>query len=116
MNFQIKHEESQGVCVLSTHGYMDKEAGKAFLKDVEGLIKKGKTVFLIDFTETPIVNSSGMSEVVETVSLTLSDERLSFGFCGLSPTCDFGFRAVGIQYYAKLFTTRSEGLAALAQK
>lgn len=113
MTFQIRQEDVRGICVLSTHGYIDKVAGQKLLQQVDGLVKNGRMLFLIDFSETPIVNSSGLGEIVETVSMTLGNDRLSFAFCGLSQTCDFSFRAVGIQYYAKIFTTREEAVKGL---
>ena len=113
MDFSMDLEESGTVAVLVTHGYMDQAAGKRLLGRIEELIRQGRRRFLLDFADTPIVNSSGLGEIVEVVSLTLNDETLKIAICGLSSTCDFSFRTVGIQHYASLFPGRPEALAGL---
>ncbi|MBI3038187.1 hypothetical protein HYY75_03920 [bacterium] len=116
MSFSFSHEKIGNLNVFNVKGYVDKEAGKSLRLKVEEKVNAGETLFLLDFSLAPLVNSTGLAEVIDLVSLKGSNSKLNFAFSGLSTVCQFSFNSVGIFHYAQAFTSRSEALLGLKKE
>ena len=60
-------EKDGGVVILRTHGYLNNLLGKEIISICEEKIEAGKTHFLIDFKDTQLVNSLGVSILLEVI-------------------------------------------------
>lgn len=113
MAFSFATEDRGSATVLRFSGYVDFEAGRQIRLHVHKLQQQGKLIFILDFSQTPIVNSAALGELIELVSRSLEEPGLQFLISGLSPTCQSGFRIVGIFHCAAEFQDVAEALASL---
>ena len=66
MSDSIKNvEEKNGVVVISTNGYFNNIAGDAVLEVFNEKIESGSTKFLIDMSDSKVVNSIGVSILIK---------------------------------------------------
>ncbi len=113
MAFSYAVEAQISATVLRCCGYVDIEAARQIRAQIQKLQQQGKKVFILDFSQTPVVNSAALGELIELVSRALEDPELRFLVSGLSPTCRSSFRIVGIFHCAAEFADVDEALASL---
>ena len=68
MSDSIKNiEEKNGVIVISTSGYFNNVAGEAVLEIFNDKIDSGSKNFLVDMADSKVVNSIGVSILIEII-------------------------------------------------
>ena len=77
------------------------------------LFRSGSSTLLFDLAGTRIINSIGVSILLEVLEEVL-DRDGKMAFCTLSPTIAKTFEIMGLSHYAVIYPDRSEALAALA--
>lgn len=108
MNTQIIDD----IVYIRTSGYFNQEIGQKVLKESLEKIHQGHTLFLIDMTDSKMVNSIGISMLIEVIE-KLQDIDGKLTFCCLAPVVDKTFKIMGIAKYAGIYNTKEEGLKAL---
>jgi anti-sigma B factor antagonist len=108
MNIEI----IDSIVYIQSQGYFNQELGQKVLKESLDQINQGKTHFLVDMSESKMVNSIGISMLIEIIEkLQEIDGKLAF--CTLAPVVDKTFKIMGIAKYANIYSTNEEGLKAL---
>ncbi len=96
---------SEGVGVIAAAGYINNEGGQAIADAATGLLGQGVRKLLIDLEGTRIINSIGVSILLEIMEKLLEDNgRLAF--CNLTPTIAKTFEIMGLVQYASIFPDR----------
>jgi anti-anti-sigma factor len=91
-----KHED---LAVIYTDGYINNQGGEEIARVAYQLIEKGHTKLLLNLAGTKIVNSIGISILIEIIEKMLDiDGRLAF--CSLTPTIEKTFHIMGLAQYA----------------
>ena len=68
MSDSIKNiEEKDGVIIISTSGYFNNIAGEAVLEIFNEKIDSGSKNFLVDMADSKVVNSIGVSILIEII-------------------------------------------------
>jgi len=111
--FSLAIEAHAPASVLRCCGYVDIEAARQIRAQIQKLQQQGKRIFILDFSQTPVVNSAALGELIEVVSRALEEPELRFLVSGLAPTCQSSFRIVGIFHCAAEFSDVAEALASL---
>ena len=111
LTISIDHEAA--VTVVKLQGYVEKEGAIRIRKQVEELISQGRRSIAIDFSLAPIVNSVGLAEFIDLVSMSMGTEDLHFAFFGLSDACRFSFNTVGMFHYVLELPDRSSAINSL---
>ncbi len=101
-----------GLGLVSAAGYINNEGGQAIADAVNGLVESGCRTILVDLQGTRIINSIGISILLEILE-RLMDQEGSLAFCNLTPTIAKTFEIMGLVQYARIFPGREEALAAL---
>ena len=105
------YESDGGVVILRTHGYLNNILGKEIINIFDEKIDAGKTQFLIDFKDTNLVNSLGISILLEVIQkLQLVGGEL--GSFNLSPMVNKTFMIMGLDSYISIFTSEREAVNA----
>jgi anti-sigma B factor antagonist len=115
MNDQLKLSTETlpgGVGVISAAGYINNEGGEAIADASESLLERGCTVLLIDLDGTRIINSIGVSILLEILEKIL-ERGGRLAFCNLSPTISKTFEIMGLTQYAGVWEDRTAALANL---
>ena len=103
---------SEGVGLISAAGYINNEGGQAIADAATGLMDQGSNTLLIDLDGTRIINSIGVSILLEILE-KLMDEKGRLAFCNLTPTISKTFEIMGLVQYASVYTDQEAARAAL---
>lgn len=102
-----------GLAVLYTDGYINNQGGEEIARAAYELLDQGYTRLLLNLHGTKIINSIGISILIEIIERMLQiDGRL--GFCALTPTIEKTFHIMGLAQYAGIFPDETAAIAALA--
>ncbi|NLI79730.1 MAG: STAS domain-containing protein [Candidatus Riflebacteria bacterium] len=83
------------VCVRTT-GYIDDAAGEKIKKVIQSLMVKGEKNYLFNFASSPVINSTGIScllEICEEIGFSLQGKVV---FCSLPKAIAEVFKMMGI--------------------
>jgi anti-anti-sigma factor len=101
------------LAVIRTDGYINNQGGEEIARVAYELIDKGHKRLLLDLAGTKIVNSIGISILIEIIERMLEiDGRLAF--CSLTPTIEKTFHIMGLAQYASIFPDEEAALRELA--
>jgi anti-anti-sigma factor len=100
-----KEVMAEGFGLIAADGYINNEGGQAIADAATELIDGGSKTLLIDLEGTRIINSIGVSILLEIMEKLLEDKgRLAF--CNLTPTISKTFEIMGLVQYATVFPDR----------
>jgi anti-sigma B factor antagonist len=103
---KLSHEVLDGgVGLISAAGYINNEGGQAIADAAEDIISQGHSKLLIDLDGTRIINSIGVSILLEIMEKLLEDKG-TLAFCNLTPTISKTFEIMGLVQYATVFPDR----------
>jgi len=101
------------VAVLYTEGYINNQGGEKIARQAYELIDEGHKVLLLNLRGTKIVNSIGISILIEIIEKMIEiDGRLAF--CSLTPTIEKTFHIMGLAQYAGIYGDEEVALEALS--
>ncbi|MEZ5333591.1 MAG: STAS domain-containing protein [Thermoanaerobaculia bacterium] len=101
------------VAVVYTEGYINNQGGEEIARVAGDLITSGERKLLLNLGGTKIVNSIGISILIELIEKMLEiDGRLAF--CNLTPTIEKTFHIMGLTQYAKIFEDEAGAVRELA--
>ena len=98
--------------VIGAAGYINNEGGQAIADAAADLMGQGAKTLLIDLEGTRIINSIGVSILLEILEKLL-DEKGRLAFCNLTPTISKTFEIMGLVQYAAIYPDRDSARAAL---
>jgi anti-anti-sigma factor len=107
----VVHQDGR-LAVMEVAGYINNEAGEAIAEGARRLIDEGHRVLLLDLQSTRIINSIGISLLLEVLERVMEVEG-TLAFCSLSPSIAKTFQIMGLAQYTKLFPDRPTAIAAL---
>ena len=113
MSDTIKNvEEKNGVIIISTAGYFNNVAGDAVLEVFTEKMETGSKNFLIDMGDSKVVNSIGVSILIEIIEkLQEVDGRLAY--CNLASIVEKTFNIMGLTKYSTIYKDEEAGLSDL---
>ncbi|HEX9638824.1 MAG TPA: STAS domain-containing protein [Acidobacteriota bacterium] len=110
--FQVSDRTDANRVVLYTDGYINNLGGDEIATRCYQHIDQGRKHFVLNLEKSKIVNSIGISILIEIIEkLVEIDGRLAF--CCLTPTIAKTFRIMGLTQYAKIYESEAEALAAV---
>ena len=114
MSDSIKNvEENNGVIVISTSGYFNNVAGDAVLDVFNEKMGEGNTKFLIDMADSKVVNSIGVSILIEIIE-KLQGVNGVMAFTNLAGIVEKTFNIMGISKYCEIYDSIDAGIEKLA--
>ena len=110
---RVSAERRGDVAVLSTDGYINNQGGEEIAREAYKLLDEGYKQLLLNLAGTKIVNSIGISILIEVLERVM-DRKGQLAFCCLTPTIDKTFRIMGLAQYASIYPTEAEAVRAVA--
>jgi anti-sigma B factor antagonist len=95
----------KGLGLIAAAGYINNEGGQAIADAATDLIDQGCGTLLIDLDGTRIINSIGVSILLEIMERLL-EEKGRLAFCNLTPTISKTFEIMGLVQYAAIYPDR----------
>jgi anti-anti-sigma factor len=105
-------DRRDGLAVVYTEGYINNQGGEEIARAAYKLLDEGFKVLLLNLAGTKIVNSIGISILIEIIEKMIEING-KLGFCCLTPTIDKTFHIMGLAQYAPIFDTEEHALAQL---
>ena len=99
--------------VLYTKGYVNNVGGEEIANRAYELMDDGVRTLLLNLRETKIVNSIGISILIEIIEKMI-DKGGKIGFCCLTPVIHKTFQIMGLANYAKIYGSEEEAFSDLA--
>ena len=95
--------------IVYTKGYINNVGGEEIANRVYELMDDGVRTLLLNLRETKIVNSIGISILIEIIEKMI-DKGGKIGFCCLTPVIHKTFQIMGLANYAAIFTDEETAL------
>src|SRR5438094_9478905 len=101
-----------GLAVVYTEGYINNQGGEEIARIADELIDEGHKVLLLNLAGTKIVNSIGISILIEIIEKMIEiNGRL--GFCCLTRTIQKTFQIMGLAQSAPIYPDEAAAIAGL---
>lgn len=111
-SLKLDVDRREGVAVLYTEGYINNQGGEEIARAAYQLIDEGTKRLLLNLRGTKIVNSIGISILIEIIEKMIEiDGRLAF--CCLTPTIEKTFHIMGLAQYAGIHPDEESAIAGL---
>jgi anti-anti-sigma factor len=99
---RVAVDRRPGGAVLYTKGYINNVGGEEIANRAYELMNDGVRVLLLNLRETKIVNSIGISILIEIIEKMI-EQGGKIGFCSLTPVIHKTFQIMGLANYASIF-------------
>src|SRR5580765_1673495 len=111
-SLNITVDRREGLAVIYTEGYINNQGGEEIAKAAYKLLDEGFKTLLLNLAGTKIVNSIGISILIEIIEKMIEiDGKL--GFCCLTATIEKTFHIMGLAQYARIFPDEPAAVAGL---
>ena len=98
---KVKLDLRDRLAVIYTEGYINNQGGEEIARVADEAMGQGHKVVLLNLVGTKIVNSIGISILIEIIEKMLDiDGKLAF--CNLTPTIEKTFNIMGLTQYADI--------------
>ncbi len=107
--FKVTTREEGPYAIIYTEGYINNLAGDKIVEEFNKLLDSGKTQFILNLQKTQLVNSIGISILIEVIE-KVQEINGSLAFCHLTPIIAKTFKIMGLTQYSKVFETEADAL------
>lgn len=114
--FSIKIKHSNLVTVIRTSGYFDAAAGKVLKDECSKLFDAGKVCLVFNFEETPLINSLGLSALLNIIIEAVDYKNGIIALTGLTKLTKDALNMVGAMSIAEAFQSESEAISSLIKQ
>jgi anti-anti-sigma factor len=109
---KVTLDRRSDLAVIYTEGYINNQGGEEIARVAFDLIGGGQKILLLNLAGTKIVNSIGISILIEIIEKMLEiDGRLAF--CCLTPTIEKTFHIMGLTQYAAIYENEETAVGQL---
>ena len=113
--FSLSVEEKNDVAIIKTNGYINNVAGEQIAESCYSKMEEGKKKFLLDLENSSIVNSIGVSIIIEIIE-KLQEIDGHIGYFNLAPIVAKTFKIMGLVQYSTIYESEAEALADMEGK
>ena len=107
---KLNVDRRDGLAVIYTEGYINNQGGEEIARAAYDLIGSGYRSLLLNLSGTKIVNSIGISILIEIIEKMLAIQG-RLGFCHLTPTIHKTFHIMGLAQYTTIYPDEASALA-----
>ncbi len=113
-SLKLSVDRRDNFAVIYTEGYINNQGGEEIAQIAYGLIDEGQKILLLNLAGTKIVNSIGISILIEIIEKMIEIEG-KLAFCSLTPTIEKTFHIMGLAQYAGIYPDEDAATAGLAE-
>lgn len=99
-DFKLEAEQKDNCLVMKTFGYINNVGGQKIVDEFYKYSKEGINNFVLNLAESTIVNSIGISYLIEIIE-KLNDSSGKLIFTDLDPTIEKTFTIMGLFQFAE---------------
>lgn len=112
-DFSLSTSIKGDVVIIKTSGYLNNVGGEKIADACYKQIDNGKSLFLLDLENSKVVNSIGVSILIEIIE-KLQEVNGKLGYFNLAPIVEKTFTIMGITKYSKVFQSESEAIEGMS--
>ena len=112
--FQTTTEMLRDAAVVRVRGYLSGHGGGRLEEEVDRLLGQGNRRIVINFSETDLVNSVGVSILIGVIE-KVKDHRGDLIFAGLTPVNEEIFKLMGLHQHVPFVNGEGAGLSEAAE-
>ena len=107
-DFNLEVRKEGEIVVIKTSGYLNNVGGEKISEVCYKEIEDKSKFFLLDLENTKVVNSIGVSILIEIIEKQDVDGKL--GYYNLAPIVEKTFNIMGLTKYSSVFYSENEAL------
>ena len=111
-SLQVRVDRRDGLAVVYTEGYINNQGGEEIARAASRLMEEGYRKLLLNLEGSRIVNSIGISILIEDLERMLELEG-ELAFCCLTNTIQKTFHIMGLTQYATVYEDEAAAVEAL---
>ncbi len=112
-DFSLSTNVNGEIVIIKTSGYLNNVGGEKIADACYKEIENGKYLFLLDLEDSKVVNSIGVSILIEIIE-KLQEVDGKLGYFNLAPIVEKTFKIMGLTRYSTVFSNESEALAGMS--
>ena len=112
-DFKTEARTEGNVVIIKTSGYLNNVGGEQVSEVCYKEMETGKKLFLLDLEDSKVVNSIGVSILIEIIE-KLQDVDGRLGYYNLAPIVEKTFNIMGLTKYSSVYSSESEGIEGMA--
>tara|TARA_B100000700_G_scaffold289998_1_gene347758 strand:- start:177 stop:521 length:345 start_codon:yes stop_codon:yes gene_type:complete len=112
-DFSLTTRNEGNVVIIETSGYLNNVGGEQIAEVCYKEIDDGKTLFLLNLEQSKVVNSIGVSILIEIIE-KLQDVEGKLGYYNLAPIVEKTFNIMGLTKYSSVYQSEEEALEGMS--
>ena len=112
-DFSLSTNVKGEIVIIKTSGYLNNIGGEKIADACYKEIENGKKLFLLDLEDSKVVNSIGVSILIEIIE-KLQEVDGKLGYFNLAPIVEKTFTIMGLTRYSTVFSNESEAIAGMS--
>ena len=112
-DFSLKSRDEGDIVVIETDGYLNNLGGEEVAKACYERIEEGRTKFLLNLENSKVVNSIGVSILIEIIE-KLQDVDGRLGYYNLAPIVEKTFNIMGLTKYSTVYQSEADALSGMS--
>ena len=112
--FKCERVQQGQVQVIRTQGYLDDAGGKVMKEVCTKAVDEGNTSFVFNLAGTPVINSTGLSMMLDLIVKIIDYNDGKVGIAGLSKLTRTALQMTGVLTLAKEYPTEEEAIKAVS--
>tara|TARA_A100001015_G_C15020776_1_gene727871 strand:+ start:2515 stop:2859 length:345 start_codon:yes stop_codon:yes gene_type:complete len=112
-DFSLSTSTNGAIVIIKTSGYLNNIGGEKIADACYEEIKNGKSLFLLDLEDSKVVNSIGVSILIEIIE-KLQEVDGKLGYFNLAPIVEKTFTIMGLTRYSTVFPNESEAIEGMS--
>jgi len=112
-DFSLTTRNEGNVVIIETSGYLNNVGGEQIAEVCYKEIDDGKTLFLLNLEQSKVVNSIGVSILIEIIE-KLQDVEGKLGYYNLAPIVEKTFNIMGLTKYSFVYQSEEEALEGMS--
>ena len=112
-DFSLSTNVKGEIVIIKTSGYLNNIGGEKIADACYKEIENGKKLFLLDLEDSKVVNSIGVSILIEIIE-KLQEVDGKLGYFNLAPIVEKTFTIMGLTRYSTVFSDESEAIEGMS--
>lgn len=114
-SFKLTVRKEGDLAIFSTDGYINNLGAEKIAEGCYKHIETGCRKFLLDLEESPIINSIGVSILIEVIE-KLQEVNGHIGYYNMAPIVAKTFKIMGLDKYSTLYDSEEEAIEGMKNR
>lgn len=114
-DFNIEIVKSGNVVIVRTEGYLDDAGGKVFKEKCTEIIDQGHNHIVFNLEKTPVINSTGLSTLLDIMVQIIDYNDGEVAITGLSKLTQTALQMTGVLTLCDAYPTEAEAIGAISE-